>query len=634
MNFLLLFFKEAKDHDLSVTDSTTSKFEKLEKMVEVMNKSKDVSKTSKIRYLLNINYIFRKQNYFFFSKYVSEKEYRRIKKDLLRAKMHEILSNREKSKVNDSSLEPLDNDFINISEGEEPINEVSKDCSIKALIVNKESNPDVSIKNVNHDKPSEAYTSSFETETNPTTENETKKIEETTDPLVNSPKLEHEPDEYNDDFELPETNKSDFNESQSCDVIEVSDSNPEPPPVPESLPEPPHKIEDQTQEVTERQPYFNDMLSTIEEVTTVVDTVEDVTTVPDTETEVSDNHIDDHSDNFVSSNISDTVEATPEVSECSSREMISEVHIDKSVLESVKDTVEVTAEISEPERPDELSLEEVEKSLVKSGGSQVEEFDDFIETGVLSTDEDVLSNEDDVEHSQTAEFEVDETDGVQSISCQDQSLTNLNLSGKSNNKIDNLNKIEAEILISDKEAAILTPKINEDKETMSVHNLQDDVDQEKQIDVNVETPVKSMELDMTNVEPMEEAEKMAVSFDDLNLIKAENNFDEHDHTKLNSEIEIYVDNTNVNQELLADEDSQKDTENSLLDSDKLVEPEQNPEIERSVVSESEAVVSCGKLSEGEMLINVDSSEGEMSLGVGSLSVTGAEPHEYQADRQS
>merc|ERR1719474_111170 len=147
-------------------------------------------------------------------------------------------------------------------------------------------------------------------------------------------------------------------------------------------------------------------------------------------------------------------------------------------MDCVKNKIGKIEVITEPtERLDE----ECKDSLVKGGGSEAKEFDDVIETGVLSTDEEVFSDEGDVDESQTHKIEVDETDGAQTISCRDQSPINLNLSEESN-RMKQIKNDEVEILILDKEIVSLTPEKNENKQVASVDILQDDTHQGKQID--------------------------------------------------------------------------------------------------------------------------------------------------------
>lgn len=432
----------------------------------------------------------------------------------------------------------------------------------------------------------EKYSSSFESVESSSEESGKKPDDERASDSVQNDEDLQDPDSKVDhshnlnehlEHELPE---NDENQSYSCDFEEsdniknVSDQAtikesgedskeandddvheediPETPPVPDTPPLAPDAAK---------------MLSTIEEVTTIADTEEDS------------EHLEEYSDPFVSSNISDTVEAAPESSsqENSARDILTDEasengKVEKGLYETplVQEGERLEEEITK-EEPKLESLVETENQ--KTGGDQspvqfdmssseeersiVQDLiDDIIESGVLSSDNDekmvVNENDDVIETGELLDDEErDETDGPGPAAVEgskdDKSV---------NSDIDSL-KTENELLVQSEENIDLEQQMNTLKVSLNQPN-------EKALKIQI------LDSETCNLTP----EKRSPSDNDAKDIIKVSPSDQRQHKSDDSILEMSVLTT-------------------VGDHDHHV-----------------------RLSDGELLVQpqVDSSEGELSLG--------------------
>ena len=545
--------EESNDvEEVSITDSTTSKFEKLEKICDSMNNEVTSKNEEKV------------------GKYITEPELKALERRLLKQRVYEILGSQ---KYAIEQMEKQEQKNAEEAQNHETVKQSSGDDKYSTSFETVDTSSDEKMNNNSSAEEPVLVQSSSEENQEKDLIDECVAVSELVDESAATVSEENEvvEPEHVDESLLSMSDSAVLDENEvDMNMIHDDDDDPATPPVPDTPPQAPDAGD------------VMKMLSTIEEVTTVADTEEETDNVIDEDqlTEHNNEDLEHYSDNFVSSNITDSVEAA---------------------AEDFTDTVEVAPEASDSEN-----------SLVKDMNSEVEDLVEQKKSEAGSDEEEPKSEADSVKSEEQIIVEdvldeIIETGVVNSGEGVNQDDVNIIESGQLSDS-DEDDRDETDGCVPDLSEDVVNAGVDVQQTNQDIQDLQ----------------IKILDRDSCHLTP---EKKVPRDGEEKQVIKVSPNSDKNDMTIEEGDNEM-VDNIDVEREenmKRGDISEECDTSHALVSS-----------LDHDHVRVSDGDDDHVRVSDGELLAdNVDSSEGELSLGgEASISSDQVQRHESSGVRMS
>ena len=522
--------------EVSITDSTTSKFEKLEKICDSMNNDETSKNEEKV------------------SKYITEPELKALERRLLKQRVYEILGSQ---KYAIEQMEKQEQKNAEEALNHETVKQSSGDDKYSTSFETVETSSDEKMNNNSSAEEPVLVQSSSEENQEKDLIDECVAVSELVDESAATVSEENEvvePEHVDEslhsmsDSAVLDENEVDMNMIHDDNISDDDDDDPATPPVPDTPPQAPDAGD------------VMKMLSTIEEVTTVADTEEETDNVIDEDqlTEHNNEDLEHYSDNFVSSNITDTVEAAAEDFTDTVEVAPEASDSENSLVKDLNSEVEVMVEQKKSEAGSDEEEPKSEADSVKSEEQIIVEdiLNKIIETGVVTSDEGV--NQDDVntiesgQLSDSDEDDRDETDGC----VPDLSEDVVNAGGDVQQTNEDIQDLQIKIL--DRDSCHLTPekKVPRDGEEKQVIKVSPNSDKN---DMTIEEGDNEM-VDNIDVE-REENKKEGDASEENDTSHALVSSLDHDHVRLSDGDDDHVRVSDG--ELLAGNDDSSEGELSL-----------------------------------------------------------------------